>query len=84
MRPIIEQSFDELKKKGASCPADLTYDVLMVELRHSFLTSAKDMVNSQDDGERAFADMLSVCAEHLQGAIDMLSCDSNVQDLYNQ
>jgi hypothetical protein len=83
MKPVIDQSFEELKSKGASCPADLTYDVLMVELRHTFLTSAKDMVASKNEGERVFGDMLSVCAEHLQSAIDVLGSDGNVKDIYD-
>ena len=82
MKPVIDQTFEELKKKGASCPADLTYDVLMVELRHTFLMSAKDMVRSADEGERVFSDMLVECVEHLQGAIDLMGSDFNVDDIY--
>ena len=82
MKPIIEQSFDELKRKGADCPADLTHDVLLIELRHMFLTSAKEMVASNDEGERIFAEILSECVESLQTPIEILGSEYSVEDFY--
>jgi hypothetical protein len=82
VKPLIEQDFDSLRNRGINCVADLTYDVLMVELRNAFLSSAKDMVNSRDEGEKAFCDVLSECAEHLQCAIDLMGSADFANDLY--
>lgn len=84
MKPILEQSFSELQAKGATCPADLTYDVLLVELRHSYLSCAKDIISSNDEGEHAFAHLISEVAEILQDAIDRMGSDSCVTDLYQE
>lgn len=50
---------------------NLTPDDLMVHARHMFLSTAKDLCNSQEEGERAFGDMCLETAIKLQGALDI-------------
>ncbi len=76
MKPALDTPFAELIRRGADCPADLTYDLILVELRHAYLTTAYDLcMPGRAEDDRKFGLLCAETAEHIQAAIDTFVID---------